>query len=430
MGHGRSGGGTAPSGATGRTAAGGVGAGAVAIGGVAGAATGGGVQAGMVSGAEAMMTLATGMASAAGVTLPPALLISFQFRLSSGKPQNVMKAAYGWDNAADYLQKAATELRELVAALPQQTWSAQDRDRYEGAVDEYSLQLDYLHNYCMSVSITLTVLAWMLFGYAVFAIGMATWLDALALAALDPLLTLECEGLAATALTITTVTTSALGVMGVMAGAALTAGSSFVADLQGQHGNQYARAAFEEAFKNGGKTALVNLAQDGINAGLAFLNRGDGATKHEFPLKEIDLDADRDGEGAWSIGGGGKLGLGQMEHELNGHAIVNNGHVTGGDLEYKGKYELPGGTGQTVGGGGKLEWGKPGGNDGLIPDTFTGSAGYENTDTGTKAGLEGGYKEGNWEGKLQGGAVGGAAELSGSTKKPDKTPDETPPWDR
>ncbi|TDD80508.1 hypothetical protein E1293_20565 [Actinomadura darangshiensis] len=427
MGHGRSGGGAAPSGSVGRTAAGGAGAGAV-LGGAVGASTGGGVQAGIVGSAEAMMTAAITMAGAA-VTLPPALMIAFEFKLCSGKPQNIMKAAYGWDNAADYLQKAATELRDLVAALPEQTWSAQDRDRYESTVDEYSLQLDYLHNFCMAVSITLTVLAWTLFGYAVFAMGMATWLDALALAALDPLLTLECEGLAATAYSITTVATAALGVMGVMAGAALTGSASLVADLQSQHGNQYAKAAFDEAFKNGGKTALVNLAQDGINAGLAFLSRGDPADrKPSFPLKEIDLDADRDGEGAWSVGGGGKVGVGPMEHELNGHAIVNNGHVTGGDLEYKGKYEF-GGTGHSVGGGGKLEWGKPGGNDGLIPDSVTGSAGYENSDTGEKAGVEGGYKEGNWEGKVQGGALNGTAEVGGSTKKPDKTPDETPPWD-
>ncbi|TYK43710.1 hypothetical protein [Actinomadura decatromicini] len=383
----------------------------------------------MLGSAETLMSLATDM-TAGALILAPALMISFEFKLCSGKPQNIMKAAYGWDNAADLLQKAATELRELVAALPRQTWSAQDRERYESTVQQYTLQLDYLHDYCMSVSISLTVLAWALFGYALFAIGMATWLDALALAALDPLLTVECEAAAATALQITTIATASLGAAGAMAGAALTAGANLVADNQSEHGNQYARAAFDEAFKNGGKTALTNLAQDGVNAGLAYITRADGTSQERpFPLKGVDFDADRDGEGIWSIGGGAQIETGPVDTELNGHANVDHGHVTGGDAEVKGKHEFVN-TPHAIAGGGKLEWGKPGGNDGIVPDSFTGSGGYENTDTGAQAGAEGGYKEGNWEGKVQGASSQGTAELSGSTKQPDKKPDETPPWDR
>ncbi|MFC6882347.1 hypothetical protein [Actinomadura yumaensis] len=411
----------------GATVAGGKAAGGAA----AGAATGSGAQAGVVGSAEALMTAATAVAAAAGAVLPPALMVAFEFKLSSGKPANIMKAAYAYDNAADDLQTAASELRELVRSIPEQTWSANDRERYESNVHEYSLQLDYLHNYLMAVSIALTVVAWALFVYATFATGMAAYLGALAAASAFPPNYAACLPLAATALTVTHVATGILLNSGLAAAAVLGGGAAITADKQGDHGNQFAGDAFKKALANGAKSGAANLLQNAGNAALSFVNRAENPigtqAKKPIPVKEIDLDYDRDKDGNVSVGGGAKFTAGPVEHELGGHRKYDgSGKYTGTDAEYKAKFGIDPTETHNAVVGGKGDW-KPGD---WKPDSASGTAGYENARTGHKAGLEGGRKDGGWEGKVNGVGPGGSAELSGSTKKPAKPVDDTPPWDK
>ncbi|MFC6933509.1 hypothetical protein ACFQHO_26280 [Actinomadura yumaensis] len=221
------------------------------------------------------MSAAFLMASGAGI-LPPALMVAFQFKLATGKPQNLEAAAQSWSTAAEQCQKAAHDLRELVDGIPEQAWKMDDRAAYENKVADYCLQLDALHNYCMAVSYALTVLAYALFTYALFAIGVATYLDVLAVAALAIVDYPECVALAGTALTVTWVATGILATAGGIAAATMGGGASFTADYQVDHGNADADDAFKRALATGSAGAAANLAQNAANAGLAYLNRSNG----------------------------------------------------------------------------------------------------------------------------------------------------------
>ncbi len=152
-------------------------------------------------------------------------MVAFQFKLATGKPQNLEKAAGYWESAAKDLEKAAQELKTLVEGVPGPAWNMDDREKYESTVEEYRLQLDYLHNYCMAVHYALIVLAWTLFTYAIFAVAMAGFLDGLAIAAVASAGTAyaACLGLATTAANITWVVTGALGMAGQLCGAVLAA---------------------------------------------------------------------------------------------------------------------------------------------------------------------------------------------------------------
>ncbi|WP_018655387.1 hypothetical protein [Actinomadura flavalba] len=279
---------------------------------------GGGVEQGVTGAAEGMMAAATPMAAAAALFLPPAFMISFQFRLATGKPADIMKAAYAWGAVADDLKRAAAELEGLVARLPAQSWTTDDRTAYEGHVREYIAQLDALEQYGRAVGVTLTVSAWALLSHATFALGMAVYLDALALASLTVAGAAPAQALAAAALTITTVVTAVLAATGQTCAVVLAGGAMAGASDLRRAGNRHADAALATAFGEGGRTAAVHLAQNGVNAGLAYVNRGDSGEvggRYDRPLKEIDLDADRGPGDDWKLGAGARYKIGQVERD-------------------------------------------------------------------------------------------------------------------
>ncbi|MFC6880088.1 hypothetical protein [Actinomadura yumaensis] len=402
--------------------------------GAAGMAGVGGLAGGSVVGsAESLMSAAFLMASGAGI-LPPALMVAFQFKLATGKPQNLEAAAQSWSTAAEQCQKAAHDLRELVDGIPEQAWKMDDRAAYENKVADYCLQLDALHNYCMAVSYALTVLAYALFTYALFAIGVATYLDVLAVAALAIVDYPECVALAGTALTVTWVATGILATAGGIAAATMGGGASFTADYQVDHGNADADDAFKRALATGSAGAAANLAQNAANAGLAYLNRSNGnierlpGTAHAtsgsrgFPLQEIDLDADRGINKTWNVGGGAKAqfpaGAGP-EFEFGSHHKIGSKGYEGGDFEFKGK--KPAGP-VDLGLGGKVERDGEGNVNG---GGF--NVGAEQPETGSKAGYEGGWDDkGKYTDKLQGTTPAGSREWNPVEKKKD----DTPPWDK
>ncbi|WP_026401350.1 hypothetical protein [Actinomadura rifamycini] len=406
-------------------------AGGAAAGGLVGGLLSGNVQGGVLGSAEGMMQAAFFMASSAGVILPPGLMIAFDFKLTTGKPQNLAKAAEGWSDAAAKLETAATELRRLASGIPDHAWASDDRTAYDATVSEYCLQLDYLHNYCMAVCITLYALAWALFGYAVFAMGMAAYLDALAVAAFTVVAYPECLALAGTAATVTHVTTALLGaIAGTGSLAALAGGASFVADIQGQHGNEDAGAAFDRAFANGAKSGGANLLQNAANAPLAFLGR---TPDSRFPLKEVDMDADRNKDGEWGLGVGAKFTAtpgGDVENEVALRGKYKDG-LQGVEGEYKAKVPLDPAGVNNVTGGGKFAM-KKDEEGNWTPQGGSLNAGYENSQTGHKVSYEGGVKDGRFEDKLQGVGPQGSMDrpvFSDPSKGVQKV-DETPPWDK
>ncbi|MFC9973778.1 hypothetical protein ACFVH6_23060 [Spirillospora sp. NPDC127200] len=404
-------------------------------------AAGGGVVAGLTGGsvvgtADGLMAMATGMVSAA-LVLPPALMISFMYRLSTGKAGNLEKAAAEWGKAADELQTASRTLRRLVDEIPEYAWSMDDRDTYENKAHEFSLQVDALHNYLMAVSIALTVLAWALFTYAVFAMGMAVYIDALAVLAVAALASVvgsvaypELLALAATGATITNVATGILAAAGGIAGLAMFAGGSFVADYQQDHGNAGADGLFGKAVATGSAGAAANLLQNAGNAGLSWLNRSDMSTMNVNGrrvggrgslLTEIDLDADRDIERTWTIGGGAKARTPlNTEHELGGNFKYGDDGFAGGELSNNNKWSSPGGavSGEA---GGKVEWDDKGDVGG----------GFKVGGGSDAAGSTGGY-EGNWD---QQGAYTDKYEVSTPAYNTEgsiagEKANETPPWDK
>ncbi|MFI0372716.1 hypothetical protein ACH35V_33055 [Actinomadura sp. 1N219] len=408
-----------------------------------GAAAGGAAVAALTGGsatavAETLMDIAIPMVSAA-VILPPALMISFEFRLSKGKPQNLEKAAAQWGKAAQELEQSANDLRSLVQGIPDQAWNMDDRKGYEGKVEEFCLQVDALHNYCMAVSIALTVLAYALLAYAIFAIGMAVYIDVLlvlAVAALASIVGAPSYGAivaaAGTGLTITHVATGILAAAGSMAGMAMFGGAGLTTAYQAGHGNEGAGGAFKEALVNGSAGAAANLVQNAANAGLSWVNRSDGSTVNGglpggksagskgSPISEVDLDADRNINETWTYGGGVKVNTPAGETELAGNVKKNEQGWAGGEVGVNHKYTDPSGTVNGTAGG-KVTWDE---NEN-VGGGFKAGGGH--TPSGSKA-----EYEGNWDGKgdysdkynVNTPAFNREGTVAGKPK------DETPPWDK
>src|SRR5689334_19381110 len=96
----------------------------------------------VLNGADSMMYIATTEAQAAGLVLQPAIMIGFEFKLSTGKAANVDKAGQQWRAAAEQVGKVITEFQQAVAGVSAQDWSADDRTAYEEKVREACAQLE------------------------------------------------------------------------------------------------------------------------------------------------------------------------------------------------------------------------------------------------------------------------------------------------
>ncbi|TYK43707.1 hypothetical protein FXF68_36785 [Actinomadura decatromicini] len=410
--------------------------------GAGGAAAGGALIAAATGGsatavAEPLMDAAIAMVSAA-VLLPPALMISFEFRLAKGKPQSLEKAAAQWSKAAEEIQQAANDLQSLAKGVPEQAWNMDDRQGYEGKVDEFRAQVDALSTYLQAVSIALTVLAYALLAYAIFAMGMAVYIDvllALAVAALASIVGAPSYAAilsaAATGLTVTHVATAILASAGTMAGAVMGGGAGLTAAYQAGHGNDGAGAAFKEAVVNGSAGAAANLLQNAANAGLSWVNRSDGTTINGglpggksaggkgFPISEIDLDADRNINETWTYGGGVKVNTPAGETEIAGNIKKNEEGWAGGEVGVNQKMNDPTGTyNGTVGG--KVTWDE---NEN-VGGGFKGGVG--DNKSGSKAEYEGGWDgKGDYTDKYN--VNSPVFNREGSFDQPK---DETPPWDK
>ncbi|MBX6766070.1 MAG: hypothetical protein IRY90_02760 [Actinomadura rubrobrunea] len=349
---------------------------------------------------DSMMSIATTEATAASVLLPPAMMISFEFKLSTGKAAELDKAGQEWRKAAEQIEQLCNDLRKSVSAIPRQDWSAEDRPRYEAKVQEFCAQLAVLQTLCMAIGIALTVLAYALLAYAVFAVAMGTFLAALAAAAAVAIATVVGAGAyagmlttAGTCLTITHVATGILAAAGQMGATVFAGGSALAAVVEAGRGNRQALADFLQAQATGSGAALANLGQNAANAGLAWLNRNPKVTK---PLQEIDLDADRNYDRTWNIGGGAKIQTtGGGEHEFGVHTKYGDRGWQGVDGEYK--YTSP--TGVNVGGKAGWEEDKDGNN--IFSGGINGGYEHEATGIGGSGGVEGSYNTGTggWSGK-------------------------------
>ena len=405
----------------------------------------------------------------ASLILPPAIMIKLQFTLSKGNPNNLETASQAWDDAAQAIEKTKTDFQQKLSAISAQDWTADDRPAYEAKVEEFITQLDILGIYCQAVSIALISFAWALMVYAIFAVAMGTFLAALAAvaaAALAGIITAEitaaCEAIAATCLTITIVATGVLAAAAQIAAMVFQGGSAIAAVAESFNGNDQALSDFMTAQATGSAAALANLGQNAINGGLAFA----GARGGKSPISNVDLDADRDADNTWTVGGGATVDVG------GGTKITGGGHVQYGDNGFQGgdlnggvssngvsvdgsvKYTDSDGIGQ--GKDGKLDYSANGGFTTPGSVSVPGSNGTS-TDVplptgGIKGGISGshdfetgeGSVTGTTSGQVNGGNVAsgsgtvnydgnGNTSTSGKVDLPTGTTkfgDETPPWDK
>jgi len=292
--------------------------------------------------ADSMMTIAQRETGVSMYILPPAMWINFQFKLCKGNPVNIDKAGQAWRDAAQQIQQVGVDLQQAVAAVPQDDWSADDRTAYEQKVKEFCSQLEVMYTFCLAVGIALTVFAYALLVYAVFAVAMGTTIGVLAGIAAAALASVfgaelyaECLAIAATCLEITIGATAILAGAATGVAAVFQGGAVLSAIVEHFKGNDAAFGDLVQAEATGSAAALANLTQNAANAGLAYVNRADdlGAspqgTPKGTPLKAVDLDADRDKDHTWNVGGTATVKAGS-------NTVTAGGHVKYGDQGWQG----------------------------------------------------------------------------------------------
>lgn len=291
--------------------------------------------------ADSMMSIATTEAQAAGLVLQPAIMIGFEFKLSTGKAANIDKAGQQWRTAAEQVGQAITELQQAVAGVSPDDWTADDRTRYEQQVQQACAQLGTVQEFLEASGIALSVFGYALFAYAVFAVAMGTGLGvmaALAAAALAGVITAELyaefEEAAGICLTVTSVATAILAGVAEVVAMVLQGGALLDAAVETHQGNDKAFGDLVQAEEVGSAAALANLAQNGINAGLAWAGRSDGVgvpggTKNKSKWGDVDLDADRDKNHTWNVGGGATY---DDKWTAGGHVKWGDQGFQGGDV--------------------------------------------------------------------------------------------------
>src|SRR3954469_15435837 len=119
----------------------------------------------------------------------------------------------------------------------------------------------------------------------------------------------ECLAIAATCLEVTMGATAILAGAATGVAAVFQGGAALSALIETFKGNDAALGDFVQAEVTGSAAALANLTQNAANAGLAYVNRADdlgaspAGTPKGIPLKSVDLDADRDKDHTWIVGG-------------------------------------------------------------------------------------------------------------------------------
>jgi hypothetical protein len=330
-----------------------------------------------LSSAKTMLSTGEKMALGASADLPPCLLINFQFKLAEGEAENLDKAGQKWREVSEKLQKTSTDLQDAIAGVPPETWTGDDRTAYEQQIKQVCEQLEIAAQFYLAVGIALTVFAYALLVFAVFALGMGIVLDALAVAAAAALASVvgapAYAGIleaAATCLEVTWGATAVLAGAGGGVAVVFQGGAALTALLEYKHGDKQALNDFKKAEEVGAVAAVANLAQNAANAGLAYAGRGkDGSMK-------IDLDADRDKNKDWQLGAGvdnGKYGGAvHARYGKDGFEEVDvSGHAKRGNDDIKGKagYEDDDGFGH----------GKSGTVSADVSDTHKGKDGSETT---------------------------------------------------
>ncbi|WP_119731409.1 hypothetical protein [Thermomonospora amylolytica] len=377
-----------------------------------------------------LMGIAKAEAMYAMTVLPPAWIVNFLFKLSEGDAAKLEKAAKAWEKTAKEIDGIIDSIRDTGRKLAQQDWNAESRRMFEQKVDAMCAQLEQSRAFCEVVKNALLVCAAALLAYAVFAAAMGTYLAVQATIVIGMIAGVVSAPAAAGVITASSVCMKiTYGATAALAGALSIAGSIFgihasvTAGRQERLGNTEARADFRQAMVSGSATALTNLAQNGANAGLAFVNRLDTPLKPAgIPLQKIDLDADRNKDGMWTVGGGGTVGRAGSPFSVEGGGNVkfsrNDGDFQFNGMGAEGKYSHTPPVGSNWSAGGKIDYTD---EDGMFQGPKNGELGggvngeWGVGDGGVKAELEGkkNFEDGSWKASGNAGATYQGGDVAG-----------------
>jgi hypothetical protein len=116
----------------------------------------------------------------AAAVLPPAFACGRLVAKGKADAGLVHDAGATWRDTHRALVDAATDLRRIVAAVPDDVWSGKDRAAYEDRVAEFDRQCHDLAAYAEAGGIALEALAYGLAAFAVVASGVAVALTSTA----------------------------------------------------------------------------------------------------------------------------------------------------------------------------------------------------------------------------------------------------------
>jgi putative Mn2+ efflux pump MntP len=106
-------------------------------------------------------------ATVAAVVIPavwPIVAICYE---GQSDPGQIWKAADGWRETIDELEKAQAKIEELSRRVPEDLWKGDDRTAFEGKMHDYVNQIDFAIVMAWAVAISLYVLAVMITAFII-----------------------------------------------------------------------------------------------------------------------------------------------------------------------------------------------------------------------------------------------------------------------
>ncbi|WP_433229358.1 hypothetical protein [Actinomadura formosensis] len=208
------------------------------------------------------------------VVIPAAIPIVPIVYQAQGNPGKLWRAADGWKDMVDQLEKAQQKIEELTRRVSTSAWEGDDRTAFDGKMDDYSDQLDFSIVMAWSVIVALYILAVLIgvFIYLMFIIMtlLAIFATAICIAAgtivgAPAALELEAQANQFASMAYKVLNVSSTIIEKISVGAAAVWGVFLGTNMVGQlfNGNSEVFATFGKATMNG--------ADDMLKGALAYL---------------------------------------------------------------------------------------------------------------------------------------------------------------
>lgn len=202
-------------------------------------------------------------------------------------PGQIWKAADGWHDTINELEKAQSKIEELARRVPEDHWKGDDRTAFDGKMHDYVNQIDFAIVMAWAVAISLWVLAVLITIFILLMFVIATNLAIMAAAIMIAMATVVGAPVAAEMETMAnefagmclTVLETASDVLGYTCqGAAAILGVFLGVDMAGQFfkGNKNVLADLGQATLNGSDEMLKGTLNYLEQKGTAKLMQGKG----------------------------------------------------------------------------------------------------------------------------------------------------------